>query len=538
MMIVNANLAFDAQRAAIAKLNGGLDTYAKELGDGMNQATKFGLSLQQFGEGFLAVQEGLTQLNTLSARSRQNLSNLASQMKILGMDSFVQNVETGIQVLGMTADRAGEVQKELLGLGSALGPKFKKMIDSEFGPAMASLSAHTRNKAIKVFKELAVQSRITGLELSKLQAFAEQFDTFEGSAEIVGKLNAALGGNYFNSLELLRASESERVKMIREGIALSGRRFKDLSRFEQKFAAQALGVSSVAEAHKLLRTETQKEADELAKLTAQGLKFNLSAEQMRQRVANTRSAKEKLNQILQNLLVVFTPLILKVNEFLTMLAKTIETTKEGMTTFGQYAKVLGIVALGLVAIKGTLFLISKAGGLIGGLLGFGGKAATGGLLASLKPAAVAIGAIALAMVAIGGAMMVFGPGLKAMGEGLDAIGPVFKKYGALTLGGQLVGFLSSLVVSSVAGLGLVSLAVGVSLVGKSIKELGDNLKAIPTTTNATLNFKTNINAQELQPKVTIDFKNLDQSKKKLEDTVNDLVTKVGMITKRMGEMTS
>jgi hypothetical protein len=538
MMTVNATLAYDAQRAELGRLTGGLAIYNSELATAMNQASLAGLTFQEAGKGFAAIGMGLTSFTSMTSQSREQLAILTSQMQRLGMESFAQNLDLSIQGLGMTKDQAVATQQSLLELGSALGPKFKKMIDSEFGPAMQTLAAHTKNRAIQVFKGLAIQARMTGLEISKLLAFSEQFDTFEGAASAVGKLNAALGGNYFNSLELLRASEEDRIKMIREGISLSGKRFQDLSRFEKKFFAQALGVSSVADAQKLLRTEQEKEAEELERLTKQGEKFGLSAEQMKARIEATRTISEQFKIALQNLAIVFKPAIDALSKAVKFLAELTEGFKKSSSGIIKLIPVLALLLTSLVAIRGTLFLISKGGGLIGGLLGIGGKATAGGMIGALKPLAIALGAITVAMFALGVAMVPFGKGLKALAEGLAAIGPVFEKYGALTLGGQLVGFLSSLVVSAVGGLGLVSLAAGVNLVGNSIKELGENLNAIPRTTTATLNFKTNINAQELQPKITIDFQNLPESKKNMEKAVNEVLTKVGKITRRMNDMTT
>jgi hypothetical protein len=494
---IAATKTYDEQRAALAKLTGGLSRYNQELADGMNQASLYGVTMEEFGKSFNDAAAELTSFGSLNASTRKEIGLLAGQMGRLGMDNFLKNLEMGVQGLGMTQDQAMETQKELLGLGSALGPKFKKMIDAEFGPAMESLAAHTKGKAIKVFKELAIQSKKTGLELSKLRAFSEQFDTFEGAASAVGKLNAALGGNYFNSMELLKASESERVDIIRQGIALSGKRFQDLSRFEKKFMAQALGVSSVADAQKLLRTEQEKEAEELERLTKQGEKFGLSAEEMRERIRATQKVSEQFKMAMQNLAVAFKPVI----DFLSKVAKGLADVTKFMK---KNTNSTGALVTALGALFGILLLYKGIGGIIGAVIG-GGKKGTrglskmglkrslrgslGGLVGGLKTLALGAAAVGVAIVLmglLGKVLPIFSKGLKsletisweAMGKaaaGLTVITVAIVALGALltkgTLGMGALAFGAAVLAIALLGGAFYALGTGISSVAEGFKKL-------------------------------------------------------------------
>ena len=77
---------------------------------------------------------------------------------------------------------------------------------------------------------------------------ASQFDTFEGAATAVGRLNGMLGGPYLNSIEMVYATEEERLKTMQQAMQASGRQFKDLSRYEKKAVAAAAGFKSVGDA--------------------------------------------------------------------------------------------------------------------------------------------------------------------------------------------------------------------------------------------------------------------------------------------------
>jgi len=572
---IAATKTYDEQRAALAKLTGGLSRYNQELADGMNQASLYGVTMEEFGKSFNDAAAELTSFGSLNASTRKEIGLLAGQMGRLGMDNFLKNLEMGVQGLGMTQDQAMETQKELLGLGSALGPKFKKMMDADFGPAMESLAAHTKGKAIQVFKELAIQSKKTGLELSKLRAFSEQFDTFEGAASAVGKLNAALGGNYFNSLELLKASESERVDIIRQGMALSGKRFQDLSRFEKKFMAQALGVSSVADAQKLLRTEQEKEAEELERLTKQGEKFGLSAEQMKERIRATQKVSEQFQMAMQNLAFAFKPVIDFLSKTAKYLAEFMEKFKKADQSGRAFAASLGILVISLVAIKLALMGISKVVGLMGIFGGVGGGAAAAaggvGLLKSLGIVVLGLVVAGAALYFLGTTIMpALGTGFKKLSEGLKSLETISweamgKAAAGLTVITGTIFLLGKFLTTGSLGMGAIAFAVvvaafwalsgalyalggGISSLGeglkslegvsaeKSIKKLANIAKLVKEiNTRGADTLKINLNKIKIEGDLdytfTVDFDNIPKSRRDMEKKLEKFVKEVAKNTK-------
>ena len=87
--------------------------------------------------------------------------------------------------------------------------------------------------------------------MNTLMSITKQFDTFEGAAQSAGKLNAILGGGVVNSMDLLNATEEERVRLLIQSMALSGKNYESLNRFEKQAIASAAGIQDMTEANKL-----------------------------------------------------------------------------------------------------------------------------------------------------------------------------------------------------------------------------------------------------------------------------------------------
>jgi len=80
--------------------------------------------------------------------------------------------------------------------------------------------------------------------MGKLIQMTDKFDTFEGAAEAAGSLNAALGGNFVDSMSLMMEDDpAERFKIIRDAIESSGQSLDTMSRKQKMFMAGQLDMS-------------------------------------------------------------------------------------------------------------------------------------------------------------------------------------------------------------------------------------------------------------------------------------------------------
>lgn len=213
-------------------------TYGILIGTNRKQNTALADGLTEMGIRFAKVglgAEGFGKaLDTIGKTYRK--SNIIGQGKILGAE--LVNIA---RVTGQAADT----------------------VANNFDAAMANLAAYSLPKARAEFRKLSAISAVTGVEMSKMLTVATQFDNIETAANAVGELNAMMGGPYLNTLDLVNATESERIEMLKNMMTQSGETFNQMDRFKQKAIAQTIGTD-VREASRLF-SGSQKEIDSIGK---------------------------------------------------------------------------------------------------------------------------------------------------------------------------------------------------------------------------------------------------------------------------------
>ena len=158
-------------------------------------------------------------------------------------------------MMGMGASDAATFQEEIAATAQALGrsPQELSAQFAQMGPQLAKFGL----QGGKTFKELARLSKITGMEMGKILAVTNKFDTFEGAATQAGQLNAALGGNFVNAMDLMMATDpAERFEMIRDAILDTGLSFDTMSYYQKQFYTNALGLSEVGDLALMLSGNT------------------------------------------------------------------------------------------------------------------------------------------------------------------------------------------------------------------------------------------------------------------------------------------
>ena len=312
----DARAKMAALTAGSSRLNDDLILTATSFVDTDLNASNFGLSLSEAREGVIELSEGMADFQQMSQRTRSELSQVGKRLKaMLGVD-MTETFNVATKAFQMTGKETKNLAIELYATGAALGNFSQKKVMSEFAPAMQTLAAFTKDKAIKVFKELAAQSAATGLKISELLSQVSKYDTFDGAAEAAGRLNSMLGGDYLNSLELLRASESQRVDMLRQSIQMSGKSFNEMSRFEKKAVAAALGISDISKAAQLLQTPEERMAEMAKKAAAAGM----SVDEFKERQKAATTFQKKLTLAMENFQVALAPVVEVLNVFAGALA--------------------------------------------------------------------------------------------------------------------------------------------------------------------------------------------------------------------------
>ena len=366
---LEATLSVDKLNAELFRTTGMEDAgfLVGEIGAEMRSLD---MDSEELSSSIVDLQRNFKGFFDLTKESQKELSTTAALMNQLGVDSGVTAESMGFLMssLGMTTQRAAQINRELVATANALKLPPEEII-SGFSAARDSLAKFGPGMVTE-FKRLAGASRALNMDVGSLTGIVgEQLDTFEGAANAAGDLNAMLGGPFLNSVELLNATESERVMMLKDTLDLQGRSFDEMSRFERKGIAKSLGMS-VNELGKFMNasaSEMQSLMDEAAKepeLTQEEMTKNI----MRNLDVMTSLGKE-LKQVFesifvnlfgggntQNALNNFKDTFAGIGETISSLAKFMGGTG-GKVLMGLFG---GLAGAGLV--RG---LMGKAGGLLG-----------------------------------------------------------------------------------------------------------------------------------------------------------------------------
>jgi hypothetical protein len=214
----------------------------------IERSMKFGASMEDVAGANRALATTVTDFTLATADQAQMLSDTTTLMTRFGIsaETTATNLQTSMKMFGQSIEGANMTMYELVETAEEL-----KMLPEElaagFGKMGRSL-AKLGSEGTAVFKELARVSKITGMEMEKVISMTDKFDTFEGAAEQVGKINAALGGNFVNAMDLMMETDpTARFQTMRDALLDAGLRFDDMSYYQRKFFAESMGLADVGD---------------------------------------------------------------------------------------------------------------------------------------------------------------------------------------------------------------------------------------------------------------------------------------------------
>jgi hypothetical protein len=263
----------------ISKATGGFAAYNSSLREAgrLSQAATLGTGIT--GEENLKALEALSDsFASLTLYSKESISSMqvaTAQLTKVGVDSVTaaKGFDTLVNAMGKTPQQAAKIQESFVQMAAknrlALGEVSKAFEQNKdrfvsYGDQMN-----------KVMAGLAEQALKTGVQINSLINIAQGFDTFEDASRKVGTLNALLGGDYFNSIEMLTATDEERIQLLKEGIKASGMQWESLNRQQKQAIATAAGFKDLNDAAKMLgetslnNTKQQREAADVQKTLAE-----------------------------------------------------------------------------------------------------------------------------------------------------------------------------------------------------------------------------------------------------------------------------
>jgi len=392
------------------------------------------------------------------------------------------------------------------------------MLIEQFG-SMGNRLAKMGSQGVDAFKDLARISKITGMELGKLIALTEKFDTFEGAAERAGMLNAALGGNFVNAMDLMMETDpAARFEMIRDAIKDTGMTFDDMSYYQRKFYTEAAGLEEVSDLAALMRGDMDALSGGLNQTSAD---YAAAAEEAREMA----TFQERLNALFMRMIPILYPVIDWIERMITNLEQWQDGNAElhpQLVGFIDIMKTLGNIIKWVAnhwKILVGVWAAFKFAPLLSGLgklttkLGFIGPSAAPsvGPMLSLGAAAVGVGAgVALAAFGLSKLVKSF-KGMKWSEFKMMAAGITILSGALWLLVGALAGLSSPVSWVGVAVIGAVGLAAaGISKLLGAFKKDKDNMEDM----GAIFDSYGNVNADQLEAGMA--------AFESMKDSVNDM----------------
>lgn len=330
----------DKQRVALGKNTGLFGQFNDQLVNSVAMAAKFGKGQEAVRSTIGSLSKDMMNFTQLSDDNQKTLIDGSLALQQFGIEA-AQSAKANdflMNSLGKSAKEAVSYQKDLVELGHEIGMSGSLLVE-QFGSMSGDL-AKFGDKAEDVFKNLAKTAKATGVEMNTLLGVAKQFDTFEGAASAVGKLNAQMGTN-LDAMTLLQEEDpAKQVEMLRDAFQATGKDLASMSKFERMAAAEAMGMT-LPDLQKFLqpkkeKTQTDKDFDDLIKLTT--------------------TFGDKLSAVGKQFAVFFTPVISIMVDVLDFIGRGIslfseftQKISENKAIVYSLATVLGVVLLPLLA---------------------------------------------------------------------------------------------------------------------------------------------------------------------------------------------
>ena len=239
------NAAYARSTGLVTQNNQATGMLTNELQEGFFATTKLYASMEELNSARTALATSSSRYVDMSTRERQALDGLGIMLEKAGygVQLLAKNFDTYTIGLGMTVPQTEAFTRQVVAMSQQIGITSSQL--SRDFPAALKVAIQYTGQETRVLRGLMEQAKATGLEMSKLTGIVAQYDTFEGAGEAVGRLNAILGGPYLNAIQMVYATEDQRLQLLRQSVAASGQQFATLEKYEQKAIMAAAGINDI-----------------------------------------------------------------------------------------------------------------------------------------------------------------------------------------------------------------------------------------------------------------------------------------------------
>jgi len=335
-MVGLATAAYDTENA-FRRMTGATAEQAAVITDAYEATRLYGVELEEMSATMTALRSTFTDFTMITGEQQEEVAKTGAVLAELGVSTgdFAQGIQNATKIFGQSATQAADTQLELRALATQIGVAPEKMA-GDFAKAGASM-AKFGDQGVKAFKDLAVVAKITGMEVDTILNMVKEFDTFEGAAEQAGKLNAALGGNFVNAMDLMMETNPvERFNMMRNSILDAGLSFDSMSYYQKQFYTESLGLADVGELALMLSGNMDSLNANIEKSEAE---YVAAAEAAK----NLQSIQDLLKSTMASLIPVVTPIV-------TMFANFVKSLTASEERIMALKVALGIITLATLSL--------------------------------------------------------------------------------------------------------------------------------------------------------------------------------------------
>ena len=343
MIGASVNLAFaqDEASSAFRQATGAGNEFNTTLYDIERAGAAAGVTMEDAGQATLSLFNTYRDFTNLSESEQTNIGTTVALMNELGVSSgtSAKIMDQATKSLRMSSGQAEETLRTLAATATEIGKPMSEVAE-DFAAAAPKLAFHGQ-AMMGIFQRLEQQSKQTGMSVDELLGIVgDPFDTFEGAGQKVGRLNAILGGPYLNSIDMLNATEEERLDLMKQSIDAAGVSIDMMSKQEQQALANAAGMS----VDQLRRS--------MGLLTAAEEKEAIAQEQLAALAAESKSVMEELRNAMRSLIVENRDLFESFASMITSLSQWIKDLDKGTVKAVFFTTILiGVTAKMFAAVK-------------------------------------------------------------------------------------------------------------------------------------------------------------------------------------------
>jgi len=395
-------LATDSTLVEFNRATGAVGTYGDMMMEVEGEMFRYGAGLEEVGAAATALTTKFTSFRDVSKSAQTDLMKTTALLDKMGVSSDITagNVQIMTSVMGLSAEAAAATSREMFTFAQAIGMPPAEMAGAfqEAAPHMSKFGS----MGTEVFKDVAAAAREAGMEVGQLLSITEKFDTFEGAAETVGKLNAVLGGPFLNSLELVSATNPvDRMRMLSDAANEAGKSFDDMAYYEKITLANAMGLKDVGELALVMAGQFDTLGDTMQNMSQTELI------DLQKQTTDFNTLQDELNQLYR--------------EFALQLQPVVALLKSLLQGFQAVNEYFGGSLPVIITIVGALFLLAKV--LTSGTLAFQLFLPALGLIGpTAAPASSGIITLVGPTAALGAAMNTAAPGILAFGFAILSVG--------------------------------------------------------------------------------------------------------------------